>query len=84
MRFIILSLLLIGNSVFANIDTVDEVVLKDLAQEWDKREALDRDQFITCVANGTDQRTCRDPHWCLYPDKFNTKECMWYKIKQGF
>jgi hypothetical protein len=84
MRFILLSLLITSSFAFANIDIVDEVVLKDLAREWDKREALERDQFITCVANGTDQRTCRDPHWCLYPDKFNTKECVWYKIKQGF
>lgn len=81
MRFILLSLLITSSFAFANIDIVDEVVLKDLAREWDKREALERDQFITCVANGTDERTCRDPHWCLYPDNLKTKECSKYRRK---
>lgn len=84
MRYIIAILLLLSSSVFANVDPIDEVLIKEISREFDRKQAKELDKFVACVDRGTDARTCRDPHWCLYPDKFDTVECVWYKIKVGF
>ena len=50
-------------------------------EQWEKRTKEENDQQLACVAKGTNPKTCVDPHWCLYPDKLDTKECLWYRVK---
>ena len=50
-------------------------------QTFQAKESKEKEQQLSCVASGTNPKTCVDPHWCLYPDKLNKDECVWYKIK---
>jgi hypothetical protein len=52
-----------------------------LRQKFEARENNEKEQQLACITNGTNPKTCVDPHWCLYPTKLNTDQCVWYKIK---
>ena len=52
-----------------------------IRQKFEAKANKEKEQQLACVANGTNPKTCVDPHWCLYPDKIDTKECVWYRVK---
>lgn len=55
--------------------------LTKIKQKFEAKANKEKEQQLVCVANGTNPKTCVDPHWCLYPDKIDTKECVWYRVK---
>ena len=70
------------NLLVADSFTIEEYAewLK-VRQSFEAKETKYQAKLSSCMKNGTDERTCKDPHWCLFPDKFNTNECVWYKNK---
>jgi hypothetical protein len=81
MRYIIIALLLISSSVFAEeqVKEVDPKFEGIGLLELDNLSEQELDQLTTCVEQGTNPKTCHDPDWCLYPSAYDTKECKWYR-----
>lgn len=50
-------------------------------QKFEAKANNEKEQQLACVAKGKKAKTCVDPHWCLYPDKLDKDECVWYRIK---
>jgi len=55
-----------------------------IRQSFQAKETQTKEQFLSCIEKGTNKKTCVDPHWCLYPNKLNNDECVWYRIKYEF
>lgn len=55
--------------------------LTKIKQKFEAKENKVREEQMQCVAKGGNAKTCVDPHWCLYPDKIDTTECTWYRVK---
>lgn len=55
--------------------------LENTKKKFELQTQRDKDNFVSCIDKGIDSKTCLDPHWCLYPDKINTNECVWYRTK---
>lgn len=72
------------NQIVSDTLTIDEYTawLK-IQQDFQAKETKEKEQQLACVEAGGKAKTCADPHWCLYPSKLNTDECVWYKIKYG-
>ena len=75
-----------ANKEFNNI-VAETLTIEDysewlrIQQSFQAKETREKERFISCIEKGTNKKTCVDPHWCLYPDKLNKEECVWYKIK---
>lgn len=75
----ILILLLFINLAWAEEYTEQQI--NAVKEKFELEKNFERDRQLACVANGTNPKTCMDPHWCLYPNKLDTIECTWYRVK---
>jgi hypothetical protein len=50
-------------------------------QSFQIKETQEKEKILSCIKKGTNEKTCVDPHWCLYPNQLNKNECSWYRRK---